>query len=106
MKTIPCKLVTIIAEDDLEQRLVEDLKRLGATGYTIFDVRGEGEHGVRGSRWEGENIQIETLVGDEIADAILRHLAQHYFDKYAIVLYVTDADVIRGAKYAGPRRAE
>ena len=104
MKTEPCKLVTIIAEDEMEQRLVDDLKRLGATGYTVFDVRGEGSHGPRASKWEGENIQIETLVDDETADRILEHVAEHYFERHGVVLYVTDADVIRASKYAGAGR--
>jgi nitrogen regulatory protein P-II 2 len=105
MKTIPCRLVTIIAEDELEQKLITDLKRLGVTGYTVFDVRGEGAHGVRGSRWEGENVQIETLVGEETAERILEHVASTYFEKFAVVVYVTGADVIRGSKYTGGGRA-
>ena len=35
MDLVPLKLVTIVAESLLEKRLVEEVKRLGAKGYTI-----------------------------------------------------------------------
>ena len=42
MKTHPRKLLVIIAESALERALVADVKRLGAHGYTVIDVRGGG----------------------------------------------------------------
>lgn len=45
MALVSLKLVTIIAEGFLEEKLVRDIKRLGAKGYTITDARGEGSRG-------------------------------------------------------------
>jgi nitrogen regulatory protein P-II 2 len=100
MKTVPLKLVTIVAEAVLEARLVGEIKRLGSRGYTLSEVRGEGSRGVRASEWEGKNVKIETLVSPEVADRILAHLAERYFAHYAVVAYAENVEVIRGDKYA------
>ena len=99
MNPVPLKLVTVIAEALLEDRLVADLKSLGARGHSISEVRGEGSRGVHASEWEGRNVRIEVLAAPAVADAILGHLATHYFPLYAVVAYLTDVHVVRGDKY-------
>jgi hypothetical protein len=99
MQTIPLKRVTIIAEAVLEERLVREIKHLGARGYTLTQARGEGSRGVRASEWEGQNIKLESLVSADVADRILAHLAEHYFPLYAVVAYVENVEVVRGDKY-------
>lgn len=99
MQTTPLKRVTIIAEAILEDRLRRAVKTLGAKGYTITEARGEGSRGVRASEWEGRNIRLETLVSPQVADALLTHLAEHYFAHYAVVATVETVEVVRGDKY-------
>ncbi len=99
MQTTPIKLVTIIAEGVLEERIITDIKRLGARGYTLSDVRGHGTRGISASFWDGAQIKIETLVPPQVADHILEHLAKTYFTDYAVVAYVENVDVVRGEKY-------
>jgi nitrogen regulatory protein P-II 2 len=99
MNTVTLKLVTIVAEALLEPQLIREIRSLGASGYTLTRVHGEGSRGVRASEWEGGNIKIEALVGEELADRILTHVAETYFEHYAVVTYVTDAAVVRGDKY-------
>jgi nitrogen regulatory protein PII len=41
-RLVPVKMLTIIALDSLEQRLIDDLKACGIKGYTISEVQGEG----------------------------------------------------------------
>jgi nitrogen regulatory protein P-II 2 len=96
------KLVTIIAEAVLEDRLLDDVKRLGATGYTLTEVRGEGSRGIRATEFEGCNLRIEVLVSEATAGRILECLADEYFALYAVVAYVADVEVVRGEKYVGP----
>lgn len=98
MRTVPLKLVSIVAEAVLEERLVREMKGLGARGYTLTEVRGEGSRGVRASEWEGRNIKLETLVSAEVAERILEHVAEHYFAHYAVVVYVESVEVVRGDK--------
>jgi nitrogen regulatory protein P-II 2 len=93
------KLVTIIAEAVLEDRLLEDLRRLGATGYTLTEVRGEGSRGIRATEFEGRNLRIEILVAAPMADRVLEHLADEYFPLYAVVAFAANVQVVRGEKY-------
>lgn len=99
MHTTRLKKVTIIAEAVLEDRLLRDVRQLGARGYTLAEVRGEGSRGVRASEWEGKNLQIDVLVSAEVADRILERLAEHYFPVFAVVAYVSDVEVVRGDRY-------
>lgn len=93
------KLVTIVAERILEDRLVREITHLGAKGYTITDARGRGSRGVRASEWEGPDIRIETLVSTDVAERIMTHVADTYFEYYALIAFVQDAEVARGDKY-------
>jgi hypothetical protein len=99
MNTVRLKLVTIIAEAVIEERLLDDLRRLGAKGYTILAAQGEGTRGIRASDWEARNVRIETVVSAPVAEAILECLAREYFDRWAVIGYVSDVDVVRGDKY-------
>lgn len=99
MQTVSLKLVTVIAEALLEDRLVQVIRALGASGYTVTRAAGRGSRGIRASEWEGQNVRIETLVSAEVADRIMTHLAEHYFELYAVVAYLQTVEVVRGDKY-------
>lgn len=99
MNTVPLKKVTLVAEGVLEQQIVRELRALGASGYTIGAVRGEGSRGVRASEWEGDNVKVEILADAATADRILEHVAAAYFEHYAVIAWVTDVQVVRGDKY-------
>ena len=99
MGTIPLKCVTIVAESVLADRLTGEIKALGARGFTLTESRGEGSRHLRSGEIPGQNVRIETVVGDAVADAIVDHIAKHYFDDYAVIVYVTVVQVVRGDKY-------
>lgn len=99
MPTVTLKLVTIVTERILEDRLLRALDDLGATGYTLTQATGRGSRGVRASEWEGPDTRIETLVSPAVADAIVAHVAEKFFEHYAVIVYVQDAEVVRGEKY-------
>lgn len=99
MHTITLKLVTIVTERILEDRLLRALIELGAKGYTLTQATGKGSRGVRASEWEGPDTRIETLVSPAVADAIVDHIAETFFEHYAVIVYVQDAEVVRGEKY-------
>jgi len=100
MEPSPLKLVTIITEAAIERDLVNALKSLGATGYTITDARGRGHRGVRASSWEfGANIRIEVVCEEKLADAIAGHLWEHYYENYAMILFLSDVQVLRPRKF-------
>lgn len=99
MDTITLKKITIVAEAVLEERLIREMRQLGARGYTLSEVRGDGSRGVRASEWEGKNIQLEILASAETADRVLTHISERYFAHYAVVVWLTDVQVIRGNRY-------
>jgi len=95
------RLVTIVAEALLERRLIDEILALGASGYTLSNVRGDGSRGVRASHWEGGNIKFEVIASPDVAAAILERLEKTYFASYAIIAWASDVEVIRGAKFVG-----
>lgn len=99
MPTTTLKLVTIVTERILEDRLLRKIEELGARGYTLTQAAGKGSRGVRASEWEGPDTKIESLVSAEVADRIVNHIAETFFEHYAVIVYVQDADVVRGDKY-------
>jgi nitrogen regulatory protein PII len=99
MALVTQKLVTIVAERLLKERLLREIKELGAKGFTITEATGEGSRGVRASEWEGRNIKIETVVSPTVAVKIIDHIAQHYFQYHAVIVYAQTIEVVRGEKY-------
>lgn len=99
MQTVDRHLLTIIAESVLEHRLVDDVKRLGARGYSIGHVTGEGATGWTIQHWEGQSIRLDTVVTEAVADAIFEHLSAHYFEHFAVVAWITPVRVARPERY-------
>lgn len=108
IKTVKVKLLTVIAEAVLRDRLVEELKAAGASGYTVAEVHGSGFGTVRASEWAGPSVRLETVVTTEIAEALLKVLAERYFPSWSVVAYLQDVDVVRADRYgpspSAPRR--
>lgn len=98
-RIVTLKLVTIVAERILEDRLLRKILELGAKGYTLTQAAGKGSRGVRASEWEGPDTKIETLVSQDVAQKIVDYVADSFFEHYAVIVYVQDAAVIRGDKY-------
>lgn len=99
MKTVPLCLVTIIAESILRERLVHDVREAGAHGYTITDAEGVGIRERRISEILGANIRLETIVSQEVADQLLQVIATEYFERYAVIAFLSAVNVVRGEKY-------
>jgi len=94
------RLVTIVTEAALEQRLIEDIESLGATGYTLTEARGKGHRGFRQGAWEqNANIRLEVVCDDAVANAIVEHMRATYYNDYAMILFATDVDVLRPEKF-------
>ncbi len=100
MDAHPRKLLTIITEAALESLLTQELVALGAHGYTITDARGKGDRGVRSAGWEASsNIRIEVVCDAVTAERIAGHLREQYYANYAMILYLTDVEVLRPQKF-------
>jgi nitrogen regulatory protein P-II 2 len=94
------KLLVIIAEAALEKSLVEDVQRLGAQGYTVYDVRGGGRHGERASSWDGDrNIEVKVIATASVAEAISAHVLETYCPHYSVSMFLADVTVLRPEKF-------
>lgn len=94
------KLLTVVTEAVLETDLAELLPTLGATGYTIVNARGRGSRGAREAGWStNSNIRIEVICEPATAERIAEHLREHYYRDYAMVLYLSDVEVLRPEKF-------
>jgi nitrogen regulatory protein P-II 2 len=96
----PKKLLVIITEAALEKRLIQDAKRLGAHGYTVYDVRGGSEHATHEGAWEADRmIEIKIICDDSVANTIAQHVMAQYADHYGVSLFFADVAVIRPQKF-------
>lgn len=100
MNTNTRTLLTIITEGSLENRLVDDVQKLGARGYTISDCRGKGAQGARDADWDYDrNIRMEIICTREVATAIVDSLQKKYYDDFAMVVFSDDVWVLRPEKF-------
>lgn len=100
MNLHPMKLVTIICEAVLEDRLVQILRECGTHGHTAFSVRGSGNQGERSADLaESGNVQIEVIAKPAVAAALLSRLHAEFFQDYAMIAYESDVQVMRPEKF-------
>lgn len=94
------KLVTIVTEENIEHLVVADIKRLGAHGYTSVSASGEGSRGTRRGDWDlNKNVRIEIVCDEQTAHAVAEHLMKTYYQDYAMIIYLSDVEVLRPEKF-------
>jgi hypothetical protein len=99
MTRLKKKLLTIVAEQGLENRLVSLVHQAGAKGHTISPSHGEGPRGQRFGDITGGNIRLETVVSEEVVATVIAALQADYFPHYAVSCWVSDVEVIREDRY-------
>jgi hypothetical protein len=58
--------------DRARDTLIDEITALGALGYTITDVRGRGNHGLRSGNWRKDsNIRLEVVGDQALCDRIV-----------------------------------
>ena len=93
------KLIVVVVEAALEQRLSKDILFQGAKGFTITHANGLGPRNQRAGDLEGGNIRLETVVPEEISLRILELLKTSYFPHYACSAWVSDVQILREDRY-------
>ena len=100
MKLFNVKLLTITCEILAQKNILEILNKHDITGYTTYEVDGNGARGVRGQGLKNEkNVKVEVIMREEKLSDIVEEISRTLFANFAIVLYVTDVDVVRPEKF-------
>lgn len=96
----PKTLLVIVAEAALEDTLVRDLRRQGAMGWTITDVRGGGRERVREGAWDADRtIELKVICDAAVADAIADHVLATHAPNFSVAMYFSEVSVLRPEKY-------
>jgi nitrogen regulatory protein P-II 2 len=101
MELYPLRLVTVVGESVIMEDIAEAGLKLGATGYTLSEVVGEGARSARNVAVTAgaKTMKLEFVVPSEVAVAILTHVSHEYFEHYAVIAWLSDVHVVRGQQY-------
>lgn len=97
--------VTIISEKLIQADIVRIIEDAGASGYSVFEGGGKGQHGLRPTaRPKVVNdfgiVKIEAVVADRsVADTIAEKVAATYFDNYSGIVYLEEVEILRPKKF-------
>ncbi|MDC0142221.1 hypothetical protein OAK66_02965 [Candidatus Nitrosopelagicus sp.] len=100
MKLYDVKLLTITCEILAQKNVIEILKNHEITGYTSYEVDGNGEKGLRGQGIQAEkNVKVEVIMREEKLSAVIEDISRTLFPDFTIILYVSDVGVVRTEKF-------
>jgi nitrogen regulatory protein PII len=93
-------LMTIVCESFLESQLCSFLEKEGIHGFTIWDSRGLGSHGMQtGESDQDRNICVQIVGTDLTIERVAEKVRTHFFDHYRMIIYLTPASVFRSKKF-------
>ncbi len=95
------RLLTIIAERLLLDRILHLCEELGIHAHTITECEGRGSRGLAVDEAHGDNVEIRLLAARPLLDALARRLRDRYFEDHSIILYAADVEVLRSARFGG-----
>jgi nitrogen regulatory protein PII len=100
MKLYNVKLLTITCEILAQKNIIEILVKHDITGYTTYEVDGNGARGIRGQGLKIEkNVKVEVIMREEKLQDVVEEISRTLFANFAIVLYVSDVGVVRTEKF-------
>ena len=100
MKFFNVKLLTITCEILAQKNIIDILHKHKVSGYTTYEVDGDGSKGLRGQGFQNEkNVKIEIILSEEKLQDIVEELTRTMFSDYAIIVYVSDVGVVRPEKF-------
>jgi len=100
MKLYTVKLLTITCEILAQKNILEILKNHKITGYTTYEVDGNGTRGLRGQGFKNEkNVKVEVIMREDKLSDVIEEISRTLFANFAVVLYVSDVGVVRTEKF-------
>jgi len=89
------KLVQIIVNIALENKIEKKLKEVGASGFTTFDVRGDGLYGFQSGHIDGDtNVLIMAVEPAETVEKILSEMNALIERGHHLTVFSSHADVL------------
>jgi nitrogen regulatory protein PII len=104
----PAKKLVIVTEKILLKKIANIIDESGATGYTVMETGGKGSRNVRSSGQPNvsdtqANIKFEVLTENrDLAENIADQVGIKFFNDYAGIAYICDAEVLYGHSFCGP----
>lgn len=104
----PAKKLVIITEKLLLKKIGKIIDEAGATGYTVLETGGKGSRNMRSSGQPNvsdttANIKFEVLTESrDMAEKISDRVAAEFFNDYAGIAYICDAEVLYAHQFCGP----
>ncbi len=97
----PMKLINIVANVTLEDRLVGIAEKHGASGYTVLEARGGGSAGLQTGVLEGgSNILFMLVVPESRLDEVLADIERLMKRGHHLAAFITDTQVLRPEKFS------
>ncbi|MCX7423282.1 MAG: SulP family inorganic anion transporter [Planctomycetia bacterium] len=97
---IALRRLTIIADASLQDRLINDFVRLGASGYTLIPCLGAGRRLLSsGAAPNSAQVRIEVVVTRQVADSLLAYLRQDILKDHHVTACVETVDVVNPEQF-------
>ncbi|WP_353930187.1 hypothetical protein WJM97_18100 [Okeanomitos corallinicola TIOX110] len=102
------KKLVIVTEKILLKKIANIIAECGATGYTVVETGGKGSRNVRSSGQPNvsdtqANIKFEVITENrDMAQNIADKIAVNFFNDYAGIAYICDAEVLYAHTFCGP----
>lgn len=87
--------LTIVAAAELQDRLVSDFVRMGASGYTLMPCIGVGRRSLSsGGQPNSSQVRIEVVVTRPVSDALLAYLRRDILPAHHVTACVETVEVV------------
>ncbi len=87
--------LTVVADAELQDRLVADFIRLGASGYTLIPCLGAGRRLLSsGAEPNASQVRIEVVVTRPVSDVLLDYLRRDILKEHRVTACVETVDVV------------
>ncbi|VAW48129.1 hypothetical protein MNBD_GAMMA03-878 [hydrothermal vent metagenome] len=89
------KIVQIITSSSLEPRLLETFEKIGITGYTAFNVRGNGDSGIQDSHIDADtNILLMIVTNPESYERLMEALNKYKRRGQHLMVFSMNTEVL------------
>lgn len=94
------KLVQVITCGSLEESLKGTLDKFGVSGYTYFNVKGNGDSGYQDAVIDGDtNILVMIMVPEDKAEPLMEALYEKYLRKgHHLMVFSLEAQMLSSKK--------